>query len=109
MKEHKAKYKRKVGEINTSQKDILINLGMKKGYRVYSAEELDLPLIHNYELTVSKAKKFMDKEKKGFIPIFNAEGDAGIDGFSTSLRHQLNLNVEKYDGLVDIFRIYYLM
>jgi hypothetical protein len=106
MNKYERKYREKTSNIRNNQKAILESFKLKKGYQVYSAEELDLPLIQNYELKVSSAEKKLKKEIN-FKQIFNAEVDEIRDGFSTSKRYQLNLNITKYDGLVDIFRIYY--
>lgn len=103
MNKYERKYREKTSNIRNNQKAILESFKLKKGYQVYSAEELDLPLIHNYESIVSSAEKKLKKEIN-FKQIFNAEVDEIRDGFSTSKRYQLNLNITKYDGLVDIFR-----
>jgi hypothetical protein len=103
VQESKKKYKKTSRDIRLSQKQELKNLGVKKGYRVFCLEELDVSLIHNYEYVVSSAEKLLKKDSN-FHYIFNTEGDVESEGYTTSKRQQLNLNVTKYDRLVEVFR-----
>jgi hypothetical protein len=70
------KYKERNKKIRNTQKEGLKSLGMKKGYRVYSAEELDLNSIYDYESVIQSSKTLLNQDGN-FQFIFNADGDAG--------------------------------
>lgn len=82
---------------------VLKDLKMKRGFRVYSVDELDLPLIFNYDQEINRAEDQL-KRDRDFQFIFNSEMDSEKEDYRTSKRQQLNLNAKKYEGLVNIFR-----
>jgi hypothetical protein len=66
----KQKYRIKQSEISNSQEMVLKDLNMKRGFRVYSVDELDLPLIFNYDQEINRAKNLL-KRDRDFQFIFN--------------------------------------